>query len=239
MSFYADSAYPVRADLEAVHAEQWDKLSAPGSWGTGAQRLAVAQEARAAGIAAGVLEAPDDNGAESDADLPDLVRRLVHKLAVTPKDFLEPDYREARAGGLSDPEFVELVGVVSRATAMDVFARGIGVALRPFAPAQAGSPSREKSAKAVSELAWVLTVPNLPDGGADAEALYGGKPKPYIMRSMSLVPEEFRDHVAMEQVQYMPLERVPQFDFQFHEGLTRPQVEVVAGRVSAINECFY
>jgi AhpD family alkylhydroperoxidase len=29
------------------------------------------------------------------------------------------------------------------------------------------------------------------------------------------------------------------FDYNHHEGLTRPQVEVVAGRVSAINDCFY
>jgi len=239
MSFYADSAYPVRADLASQHARQWQKLSAPGSWGTGAQRLAVAEEARAAGIAAGKLEAPADGGAKSDATLPEVVRRVVRKLAVAPQDFAQADYEAARGGGLSDAEYVELVGLVAFATDMDIFARGIGVDLQPFAPAQPGSPSREKSSRAVAELAWVPTVPNLPDGGADAEALYGGKPKPYIMRAMSLVPDTLRDHMALEQVQYMPLERVPQVDFQFHDGLTRPQVEVVAGRVSAINECFY
>lgn len=239
MSLYPDSPVPIHADLEKVHTEQWQKLSAPGSWGTAAQRLAVANEARAAGIEASLLEAPADGGAEADVELPDLVRRLVRKLATAPKDFLQADYDEARAGGLSDAEFVELVGVVSRATNMDIFARGIGIELRPFAPAQVGKPSREKSAAAVVEQAWVPTVPNQPDGGADAEALYGGKPKPYIMRSMSLVPEEYRDHVAMEQVQYMPLDRVLTYDYQYHEGLTRPQVEVVAGRVSALNECFY
>jgi len=239
MTFYADAAYPVRDDLAANHAAQWQKASAPGSWGTGPQRLAVANEARNAGIDAGLLEAPADGGADSDADLPELVRRLVRKLAVAPKDFLQADYDAARDGGLGDAEFVELVGVVSRATDMDIFARGIGVALRPFAPAQAGSPSREVSAGAVAEQAWVPTVPNLPAGGADAEALYGDAPKPYIMRAMSLVPDEYRDHLAMEQAQYMPLDRVLQFDYRHHDGLTRPQVEVIAGRVSALNECFY
>jgi hypothetical protein len=29
------------------------------------------------------------------------------------------------------------------------------------------------------------------------------------------------------------------FEFNHHDGLTRPQAEVVAGRVSALNDCFY
>jgi hypothetical protein len=239
MTLYADSAYPVRDDLAAAHTAELQRLSAPGTWGTGAQRLAVANEARQAGIEAGLLEAPADGGADADVDLPELVRRVVQKLAVSPKDFVQTDYEEARDGGLSDAEYVELVGVVSRANDIDVFARGIGVPLRPFAPAQPGSPSRDLPDNAVLELAWVPTVPNLPDGGAVAEALYGDKPKPYIMRSMSLVPDEYRAHVEMEQAQYMPLATVLKYDHQHHDGLTRPQVEVVAGRVSALNECFY
>ena len=42
MSFYSESAYPVAADLAAVHEAQFTALGKPGSWGTGAQRLAIA-----------------------------------------------------------------------------------------------------------------------------------------------------------------------------------------------------
>ena len=28
-------------------------------------------------------------------------------------------------------------------------------------------------------------------------------------------------------------------DYQHHEGFSRSQVELIAGRVSAVNECFY
>ena len=44
MTLYADSQYPVREDLDAVHAKQLDQLADPGTWGTGAQRLAIARE---------------------------------------------------------------------------------------------------------------------------------------------------------------------------------------------------
>ena len=83
------------------------------------------------------------------------------------------------------------------------------------------------------------TVPNPPDGGETADDLYGGQPKPYIMRSLSLVPDEFRAHIGLEQIQYTRLDRIIDYAYQHHEGLTRPQTEVVAGRVSALNECFY
>ena len=239
MTLYADSNFPVRGDLASEHDRQLAQWRAPGSWGTGAQRLAVAIEARRAAVEAGLLEAPDDGAGETEVALPEVARRVVRQIAVAPKDIEQDFYHQALADGLSDAEYVEIVGVVSRITAIDVFARGIGVSLRPLPAAQDGKPSRERPATAVAELAWVPTVPNAPDGGDVAEELYGGKPKPYIMRALSLVPSEARLHMAQEQVQYMPLEKVIQFDFQHHDGLTRPQVEVVAGRVSALNECFY
>lgn len=57
MSLYPDPQYPVRDDLAAIHASQLDQLAEPGSWGTGAQRLAIAAEARRAGYDAGRVSA--------------------------------------------------------------------------------------------------------------------------------------------------------------------------------------
>lgn len=123
---------------------------------------------------------------------------------------------------------------------LDIFARGIGVALRALpAEARPGRPSRQRPLSAVVEQAWVATVPNPPKGGGEAAALYGGEQRPYIIRSLSLVPEEFHAHREMEGVQYMPFGRVFDYAYSHQEGLTRPQCEVVAGRISARNECFY
>ena len=239
MTLYDDSVYPVRPDLAAAHASQLEKLGAPGTWGTGAQRLAIAAEARQAGYDARVLEEPADVGAAPEIELPDVARRVVRQLAVSPADVDQASYEAALSGGLSDAEYVEIVGVVSRVTDMDVFARGIGVALRPLPAAQPGEPLRERPATAVVEMAWVPTIPNGPEGGELGAELYGGKPMPYILRGLSLVPDELRAHIELEGIQYTQLGRIFEYDYQHHEGLTRPQVEIVAGRVSALNECFY
>ena len=239
MPLYSDSPYPVRDDLAEVHARQLDQLAEPGAWGTGAQRLAVAIEARQAGYDAGRLEPSADGVESAGAGLPEAARTVVRRLAVDPKDVDEASYEEARRGGLSDEEYVEIVALVARITNLDIFARGIGVDLRPLPAARSGAPSRERPAAAVRELAWVPTVPNPPDGGAAAEELYGGKPKPYIVRALSLVPDELRRHVELEEVQYLPMHRIMVPDYRHHEGFSRAQAEVVAGRVSALNECFF
>ena len=239
MSLYADAAFPVREDLAAEHAAQLDGLGAPGTWGTGAQRHAVAAAARAACYGAGILERPADEGAGPEIELPEPARRVAERVAAAAPDVDQAFYEAALAAGLSDAEYTEIVGVVSRLSSLDVFARGIGVALHPLPKPQSGEPTRERPAAAVIEQAWVPTIPNPPEGGTAAEEHYGGKPKPYIFRSLSLVPAEMRAHIALEEIQYTDLSRIMDYTYQHHEGLTRPQTEVVAGRVSALNECFY
>ena len=45
---YRQSPVPVRDDLVAAHRRAWARLAAPGEWWTGAVRLAIAEETRAA-----------------------------------------------------------------------------------------------------------------------------------------------------------------------------------------------
>ena len=239
LALYADSKYSVRSDLDAIHEKQIDQLGDPGTWGTATQRLAVAGEIRQACYDAGVQEKPDDPGYESDIELPPAARELIRDLTLEPQGFNEESYNAARSGGLSDEEYVEMIGIIARLTCMDVFARGIGVPLRPLPEPRKGNPSGHRPAAATKEHAWVPTVPNLPEGGDDAKEMYGDLYHPYIMRSVSLVPEEMDRHKELENIQYLPMEKILIKDYEHHEGFTRAQAETVAGRVSAINECFY
>lgn len=239
MSIYDESAFPVSDEIASVHATQLRQLGEPGTWGTGTQRIAVAAQARQAGYAAGVLEQEPGSREPEEIDFPAAVRDFIRKLAVAPKDVVKSDYEEVRASGLSDEEYVEIVGIVSRATNVDIFARGIGVPLQPLPEPQPGQPSRERPPEAIPEHAWVPTIPNGAAGGEIGEELYQGKPKPYIIRGLSLVPDELRRHVTLEYAQYLPIPRILDMEYSHHTGLTRPQVEVVAGRVSSINECFF
>ena len=239
MVLYTDSDYPIRDDIDTIHSNQLDQLGKPGTWGTAKQRLAIAQEVRNASYDAGLQELPEKESSRSSTNLPEIVREVVQKLAVSPNDYLEDTYDKATENGLSDEEYVEIVGIVSRLTCMDIFARGIGVPLRPLPEPQQGEPSRKRPVTAKKEMAWVPTIPNLPEGGEDALELYGEGYKTYIVRGLSLVPDEVRKHLELEESQYLPMKNIFIPDYQHHEGFTRAQCEIVAGRVSALNECFF
>jgi len=239
MSFYQDSHFAVDENLSLVHEKQFAQLAEPGVWGTGAQRLSIAQETRQSCFEEGLLEKPDHDQSSQHSKLPDVARNLIKKLATSPKDFLEDSYTAAINGGLSDEEYVEIVGIVSRVTNMDIFARGIGVDLRRLPAPKEGEPSRNRPPEAKKQHAWVPTIPRHPEGGDIAEELFGPGPKGYIIRALSLVPEETRMHRELENIQYLPVKNIMIPDYQHHEGLTRAQSETVAGRVSAFNECFF
>ena len=91
-----------------------------------------------------VLEKPDDACAPPEIDLPNVAKKVGRELVANPKDFLEVNFNDAKASGLSAEGYIEIVGIVSRVTDMDVFARGIGVALRPLPAPGPGEPSRER-----------------------------------------------------------------------------------------------
>ena len=72
--------------------------------------------------------------------------------------------------------------------------------------------------------------------GPDAD-LYGGGFVPNIMRALSLVPDEVRALRTATSSHYVPVADIP--DVTVRRTLDRTQMELVAARVSAINQCFY
>ena len=67
-----------------------------------------------------------------------------------------------------------------------------------------------------------------------------GEYVPQIGRALSLVPAEVRTLQALSALHYMELDHV--IDPTYvppGRKLDRPQMELIAARVSAINECFY
>lgn len=238
MTLYSHSPYPVRSDLETIHARQIAALGAPGTWGDGNQRLAIVREARAARVAASVQEAEAEIQI-NEADLPETARRIARELAVNPQIFERKVYEQALAEGLPDASYTEICGLVARVVNFDVLARGLGIDMASLPEAVPGSASGHRPVEAIQEGAWVPTIPNGEAGGITGKELYGGHMQPYIIRSLSLVPDEFRASLELEEVQYLPLWRFMEMNYEHHEGFSRSQVETVAAKVSAINECFY
>ena len=240
MTLYSDSKHAVRAAVANAHQQTLESFTSPGRWFNGEQRAQIVAEARAARSAAGLQEANDE--VAQYTTLPDAVRDLARRVAVKTQDLTADFFEDSLDAGLTDCEYVETVGLVARSLSTDVFCRGIGVQTRPLPAIQPGEPSRIRPRSAKHEKAWADTVPGGAAGGDDAVYIYGtDQPEaaPFIYRSLSLVPEEAKGLIALGAAQYLEIEEFMNLDFSYDPEITRAEVEVVAGRVSAINECFY
>ena len=89
----------------------------------------------------------------------------------------------------------------------------------------------------MQEDAWVPMIPVDRATGAEAD-LYGGQAVGNVVRAMSLVPDEVRTLYDLSAAHYLPMGQVR--DPSASTGaLNRMQMELIAGRVSALRQCFY
>ena len=104
-----------------------------------------------------------------------------------------------------------------------------------------GEPTRTRPGTARIDDAWVPQIPSGEAGGAEWTALYGDREfVPQIGRALSLVPAEVEALNAVSRSHYMSIDHVPDPSYSEPErALDRMQMELVASRISALNECFY
>lgn len=241
---YTTAGVPVRDDLKAAHRWMLEHLRAPGTWWTGAQRLAIATEARrAAGCtlcrARKAAISPNAVQGEHDGtgELPANVADVIHRVRSDPARLSKPWFDGVIAGGLGVSEYVELIGVVTMITGMDYFARALGVAPVALPAPLPGEPSRHLPAAARPGEAWVPMIALEEAAGPEAD-VYGGLPMvPNIVRALSLVPDEVRALRKSSDAHYLPVGQIA--DPTVRRALDRMQMELVAARVSALNQCFY
>ena len=241
MNLYHDSRAPVPEVLSHRHATELRSYAERGTWWSAQERSRIAQEARNARVAAGLQEPNEtsDVHCDDDPELPGSAREVVRQLALSTVQLDRAFLEDALASGVSDGQYVEIVGIVARIVNLDVFARGIDVPTRELGAVLKGEPSRARPPTAIEEGAWLPSIPCGHRGGAEGRALYRDDMQPFIYRALSLVPHEARRNMELGDDQYLPLQRFFDFGYSHHPGLTRPQVEVVAARTAAINECFY
>lgn len=240
MSLYADSAFPVSAATAQLHADELQSYAEPGTWGTAAQRTAIAAEARRARAAAGIQESIGDEHLVDGAELPAAARQLARDVALGGVNIDRAYCTDAQAAGVTEGAYVEIVGLVARLAHLDVFARGIGVPARALGdPVDDRAPTFERPPVAKNEGFFTATVPNAPAGGELATTLYGKHQAANILRSLSLVPDEARRLNHIMDQEYYSMETIFDLTHSSHEALSRPQIELVAARVSALNQCFY
>ncbi len=221
---YAAAQLPVARRIADAHGATLAAFAKPGAWWDAADRLRIVAETRRAADCAlcdAKAEALSANAVpgehRGDVELPPAAVDAIHGIRNDSGRLTRRWFDELIDMGLQPEAYVELVALTASSVIVDTFAQGVGLEPPPLPEPEAGAPSFERSEDVADAGAW---LPLAAEGRAN------------ILRSLGLVPsalELFFD--AFGNSYYMHA------DAEFAIG--RRQVELVASRVSAVNECFY
>ena len=217
------TALPVDPATSAAHQATLEAIAAPGAWWSGADRLAIVRAARTAPTCAYCAErdelvpAAGDGEHDNDGELPPIAVEAVHAIRNDSGRLTRRWFDDVIDMGLLPEAYVELVAVTASSVIVDTFAQGMGFDMPELPEAASGAPTMERSDDVEDAGAW---LPLAREGRAN------------ILRSLGLVPSALKLFFGTFGRSYY---MAP--DSQF--ALDRAQVELVAARVSAVNECFY
>ncbi len=241
---HSAAGVPVRDDLTETHAGFLEHLRAPGSWWTGPERVAIAAESRHALTCALCRERKDalsPSAVRGEHDslgaLSEAVVDVIHRVRTDPARLSKAWFDGVMASDVSDGAYVEVIGVVTLLAGIDYTARALGAPPPTLPEPLPGEPSRHRPASAKPGVAWVPMIDVADADGAEAD-LYPKLPfVPNIMRALSLVPEQARALQRSSDAHYVAMADLSNPNAR--RDLDRLQIELVAARVSALNECFY
>ena len=240
----AGRSLPIRAGLAHALEDAWQRLARPGTWWSGAERIAIAAEVRRAATCglcgqrkAALSPYTVDGGHDSHGVLAADAVEACHRLATDAGRITETWVRGIVDGPLGEERYVEIVAVTAIVTALDTFDRALGRPLRALPEAVPGDPSRTRPPGAKRNLAWVATLApqDIAAGDPDPYAVHGDK---NIHRAVSLVPQEVFNFFDLDVELYLRDDEIRDFA-QEYRAISHAQIELIAARASSINACFY
>ena len=225
--------HAVRSHVVESHKSAIAAYSSPGTWLDSQTRTAILKERRAASqctLCQARNSALSPYAAQGEHDtvtaLPADLIELVHRLATDSGRLTKRWFDSLIVDGMQPEVYVETVGLVATSLIIDSFAGALSCeAAEPGEP-QSGVPSQVKNPGVIEDGAWVplLDVPQEPSEVELPTA-------PNIFRAMGLVPAAIEHFFSVMRAQYS----LTAVDI----SLSRSQVELIAARVSALNQCFY
>ena len=244
----AESPLVIRQDLEEALNTAWLRLGMPGTWFTGQERLDIVAEARKAVACPFCRQCnqalspfSEDGEHEHLGRLSSPVIEVIHRVMNDSGRLTPSWYERTIESGLSEPAYVECVAVVVTAVAVDTFYRGMGLPVPELPPPRPGGPSHVLPAGARKRFSWVPTVSPKDAGEALKNVWWPDGDEEYIPRiqqALSLVTEEVIAFRNFSETLYLPFGALMDFNSN-HRAISRPQMELLAARISALSECFY
>ena len=243
-SFFESCEFVIREDLVVAHERAWERIAAAGTWLNGSRRVAVAAEIREARERKSCFETREALSPESvnipnatSGLLNDAEVELIHRVVCDPGRLSEAWSKSIIEKGLSAGEYVEIVGLIAMVMILDTFTMGLGITNFDLPEPQAGEPTRYTPPGAKINAAW-LPIVEPEDAVEDDGPMYPSPKAGYILRGLSAVPQALRDYWAMASIHYTPGQFVYQFDRSIR-AIGKPQIELIAARVSALHQCAY
>ena len=242
---YEDSPYAIRSDIGDAHRTYWARLASPGSWWSGADRVSIAAECRAARncsfcadrkLALSPYTAEERH--ETVSDLPAVAVDAVHRIVTDQTRITREWIEQNNVSGLTLAAYVELAGIVVAILSIDEFHCALGLPLESLPIPQAGDPDGYQPENLSTETGFVPMIAR--DGAVGSEAdLWPSGFGANVIPALSLVPDAVRAWKDLSAAQYLAMEGMDNFVGQEDRAIDRAQMEIVAGRVSSHNECFY
>lgn len=237
---------PVRTDILQAFRRSWRHIATAGSAWSGPARVAIASECRAAWeceLCAERKNALSPNSVKAKHEgsecLPAVAIEAIHRITTDPGRLTENWFTDLLADGLTDSQYVEIIGIVSTVTSIDTFCCALGLPLERLPEPQLGDPSRYRPERLKTGGSWLPMLMET-DLASPEQDLYGGSKRgANVLRCMSLVPNEVRNLLQISGAMYLSDRDVPNFRATGGRAISRDQMELLSSRVSMINECFY
>lgn len=204
-------------------------VAQPGDWLAGAQRIDVWRQARDAATneldqrRRAALSPSAVSGTHGPTEhLAAAAVEVAHRVASDPGR-LTRAWAQQQIAELGEEVYTEIVGLTAIVSVVDRYHHAIGDPLPDLPAAQPGEPRRVRPGDVGDIGAWV--------------AQSTGPTRANVSRTLSLVPQT---NVTWRELVDSHYSHGPEFmDTVWSRPLSRPAVELVASRTTALNECFY
>ena len=244
---FDNSPYPIRSELIAAYRDFWQKLAHAGTWWTGEERVAIAAEVRQALVCEFCAERkeslspytlPGKHQSVEGTVLNEIAIDAAHRIVTDQTRITKAWVHDNVAEGMSEGHYVELVGVVVCVFSIDEFCRALSLPLEPLPEPVEGDPSQYVPVGLERETGNAAMI-DLMKTGPDEQDLWPTGRTGNVVRALSQVPNAVREWMALSDQQYLPIRKIVDPTSETERILSRQQIEIVAGRVSSHNECFY